>query len=499
MKKSIFNLKAKIIDIEAKVAWIVVLNKIDCQKLGIKPGDGLVMHLKGQSIGVYVDVTDDLVKEGEVGIFEDLSHRFEIEEGEKLEFSLLGKPQSLDAIQKKLLGNELTYKEMYSIVSDIVSRKLNDVAVAFFVASSFFEKISNKELFYLTKAMAETGKRVRFPGVVTDKHSVGGLCGNETTPIIVPIIASFGIYIPKTCSRAITSASGTADTMETVAKISFSTRELIEIVEKTKGCIVWGAGDIVPSDARIIEVASQLLVESYPKLISSIVAKKAAMGVKYLVIDIPVNKYAKIKNKKEAKELKRLFEEITKRFEIKTFVSINYVKGPIGRGIGPALQIRDDLLVLEQKENRPRDLEKRAIELAGHILELVGKAKKGKGKEMAKSSLASGKALVKFREIVKAQGGDPKISSDKIKLAEVKHEVKAKKSGKVKEVINCHLSEIARILGAPFIKGAGIYLNKKQGEKFKKGETLYILYTPTKFRLEMALKTLRKKKLFLTE
>ena len=167
MKKSIFNLKAKIIDIEAKVAWIVVLNKIDCQKLGIKPGDGLVMHLKGQSIGVYVDVTDDLVKEGEVGIFEDLSHRFEIEEGEKLEFSLLGKPQSLDAIQKKLLGNELTYKEMYSIVSDIVSRKLNDVAVAFFVASSFFEKISNKELFYLTKAMAETGKRVRFPGVVT--------------------------------------------------------------------------------------------------------------------------------------------------------------------------------------------------------------------------------------------------------------------------------------------------------------------------------------------
>ena len=332
MKKSIFNLKAKIIDIEAKVAWIVVLNKIDCQKLGIKPGDGLVMHLKGQSIGVYVDVTDDLVKEGEVGIFEDLSHRFEIEEGEKLEFSLLGKPQSLDAIQKKLLGNELTYKEMYSIVSDIVSRKLNDVVVAFFVASSFFEKISNKELFYLTKAMAETGKRVRFPGVVADKHSVGGLCGNETTPIIVPIIASFGIYIPKTCSRAITSASGTADTMETVARVSFSTRELIGIVEKTRGCIVWGAGDIVPSDARIIEVASQLLVESYPKLISSIVAKKAAMGVKYLVIDIPVNKHAKIKNKKEAKELKRLFEEIIKRFEIKTFVSINYVKGPIGRG-----------------------------------------------------------------------------------------------------------------------------------------------------------------------
>jgi len=496
MKKSVFYLKAKIIDIEAKVAWIVVLNKLDCQKLGIKPGDGLVMHLKGQSIGVYVDVTDELVKEGEVGIFEDLSHRFEIEEGEKLEFSLLGKPQSLDAIQKKLLGKRLTYSEMYSIVSDIVSRKLNDVAVAFFVASSFFEKISTEELFYLTKAMAETGEKIKFPGIVADKHSVGGLCGNETTPIIVPIVASFGIYIPKTCSRAITSASGTADTMETIAKVSFSTNELIKIVKKTKGCIVWGAGDLVPSDARIIEVASQLLVESYPKLISSIIAKKVAMGVKYLVIDIPVNKYAKIKNKKEAGELKKLFEEITKRFRIKTYVSINYVRDPIGRGIGPALQIYDDLLVLEQKENRPRDLEERAVELAGHILELIGKAQKGKGKAMARFSLESGKALKKFREIVKAQGGDPKISSDKIQFATIKYEVKAEKSGRVREVVNYHLSEIARILGAPFIREAGIYLNKKQGEEFQKGDTLYTLYAPTKFRLKMALKTLKKKKLF---
>ena len=493
MKTSIFYLKAKIIDIEARVAWIVVLNKLDCQKLGIKPGDGLVMHLKGQSIGVYVDVTDDLVKEGEVGIFEDLSHRFEIEQGERLEFSFLGKPKSLDAIQSKLLGKGLNYSEMYSIVSDIVSRKLNDVAVAFFVASSFFEKISTKELFYLTKAMAETGKKIKFPGIVADKHSVGGLCGNETTPIIVPIIASFGIYIPKTCSRAITSASGTADTMETVAKVAFSTKELINIVKKTRGCIVWGAGDIVPSDARIIEVASQLLIESYPKLISSIIAKKVAMGVKYLVIDIPVNKYAKIKNKKEAEELKKLFEDITKRFKIKTHVSINYAKGPIGRGIGPALQVYDDLLVLEQKENRPRDLEERATELAGYILELVGKARKGRGKEMAKSALKSGKALEKFREIVKAQGGDPEISSKKIQLGKISFQMKAKRNGRVKEINNHHLVEIARILGAPFIKSAGIYLNKKGGESFYKGETLFTFYTETSFRLHLALKTLKTK------
>jgi AMP phosphorylase len=492
----IFNLKAKIIDIEARVAWVVVLNKLDCQKYGIKPGDGLVMHLKGQSIGVYVDVSDDLVKEGEVGIFEDLSQRFQIEKGEILEFSLLGKPKSFEAIQKKLQGIELSYEEMYSIVSDIVSRKLNDVAVAFFVASSFFEKISMDELFYLTKAMAETGKKIKFKGIVADKHSVGGLCGNETTPIIVPIIASYGIYIPKTCSRAITSASGTADTFETVAEVSFTTEQLIQIVKKTRGCIVWGAGDLVPSDSRIIEVAGQLMIESFPKMVSSIIAKKVAMGVKYLVVDIPVNKYAKVRTKKEAEELKKIFEEIAKRFKIKIKVSIHCAKGPIGRGIGPALQMKDDLLVLEQEKERPRDLEKRAIELAAHILELTGKAKKGKGEKLAREALITGKALEKFREIVKVQGGDEEISSQNIRLGRIKYKVKAKRNGKVKEINNHNLVEVARILGAPFIKEAGIYLNKRLGEEVKTGETLFTLFTQTPFRLNLALKTLRTKKIF---
>lgn len=493
MKKNNFQLRAKIIDIEARVAWIVLIHQEDCQKLGIRPGDGLVVHLKGQSIGCYVDVTDTLVKPGEVGIFEDLAHRFSIENQETLEISLLGKPKSLEAIQKKLSGKELNYKEMYEIVSDIVSRKLNDVAVAFFVASSFFEKISLKELFYLTKAMAETGRKINFPGIVADKHSVGGLAGNETTPMIVPIIASYGIYIPKTCSRAITSASGTADTFETIAKVSFDTQKLQKIVSKTKGCIVWGAGDVVPSDARIIEVASQLLIESFPKMVSSIMAKKVALGIKNLVIDIPVNPYAKVKNLKKAQELKKIFEDMAKRFKIKIIVSINKAKEPIGRGIGPALQIRDDLMVLEQNQSRPRDLEKRALELAGYILELTGKAKKGKGFAMAKEALLTGKALAKFREIVSAQGGKRKISSQDIKLSKWKLEVKSKKSGRVKLIHNKNLIEICRVLGAPYIKEAGVYLNKKSGEKVKKGEVLFTLYAGSPLRLNLALKSLKTK------
>ncbi|MCD6115052.1 thymidine phosphorylase [bacterium] len=499
MKKNNFQLSAKVIDIEARVAWIVLIHQEDCQKLGIRPGDGLVIHLKGQSIGCYVDVTDTLVKRGEIGIFEDLAQRFSIEPGEVLEISLLGKPKSLEAIQKKLNGKELNYKEIYEIVSDIVSRKLNDVAVAFFVASSFFEKISPRELFYLTKAMAETGTRIKFSGIVADKHSVGGLAGNETTPIIVPIVASYGIFIPKTCSRAITSASGTADTFETIAPVSFETKKLKNIVNKTKGCIVWSAGDIVPSDARIIEVASQLMIESFPKMVSSIMAKKVALGIKNLVVDVPVNPFAKVKSINRAEELKKIFEDIAKRFKIKIKVSINKAREPIGRGIGPALQIRDDLKVLEQRKDKPLDLEKRALELAGYILELSGKAKTGKGYDMARDSLYSGRALKKFQEIVAAQGGKKNISSEDIRLSDKKYDVKSPKSGRIKLIHNKNLIEICRILGAPYIKEAGIYLHKKTGEKVKRGEALFTLYAGSPLRLELALKALKKKNPYLIQ
>ncbi len=496
MSPKSFYLRSKIINIKARVAWIVVLNAKDCEKHGIKCGDGLIMHLKGQTIGVYVDVTEKLVDPGRVGIFEDLSERFEIESGEKIEFSLFGKPSSLEALQKKLSAKELEYKEIYAIVSDIVSRKLNDVAVAFFIASSFFEKISIKELSYLIKAMVETGEKIKLKGIVVDKHSVGGLCGNETTPIIVAIIAGLGVNIPKTSSRAITSASGTIDTFETVAPVFFELKTLKEIINKHHGCIAWSAGNIVPSDARIIEVGSQLLIESFPKMVSSIIAKKIALGVKYLVIDIPVYSSAKIKTKSQARELEKIFLKVSKNFKIKTKVSINLANGPIGKGIGPALQMKDCLEVLEQKENRPRDLEKRALELSGYILELAGKANPGEGKRVAYEFLKSGKALKKMKEIIVAQGGDANVSSEKISLGRIKYRLKSQKSGRIKSVDNRLVADICRALGTPLAKESGIYFEKKQGGIVKKRETLCVFYTNSLLRMKMAQKILKKKKIF---
>ncbi len=499
MKNGNFLLKAKIVDISARVATgVVLINRSDCDRYSIKPGSNVAMHIKNQTITVHVDITDSLIKKGEVGIFKDLGAKYRIYNGEALEFSLvgIGKPKSLEAIQKNMLGHDLSYAEMKAIVSDIVDRKLNDVAIAFFVSSSFLGQISPKELFYLTKAMVETGKRISFPGIVVDKHSIGGLCGNETTPVIVPIVASFGVYIPKTCSRAITSASGTADTFEVLAPVSFTDEELKRIVMKTKGCIIWGTGDITPSDAIILDVASQLLIESFPKMVASIIAKKVALGVKYLVIDIPVNKSAKIKNVADGKKLEKVFIDVTKQFGIKTIVSLNPVTGPIGRGIGAALQIRDDLKVLEQQPDRPMDLQNRAVYLAGIILEMSGAVPKGQGRKAALETLVSGRALMKMKAIIAAQGGKPDITSKDIKLAKKKYDLKANISGTIKSIDSVNLSEICRILGSPFIKSAGIYFEKKMGDKISKGDILCTLYSTTDFRIELAIKTLKEKPIF---
>ncbi|MDD5221485.1 MAG: thymidine phosphorylase [Candidatus Pacebacteria bacterium] len=499
MKNGNFFLKIKFVDISARVATgVVLINQKDCEKYGIKPGSNLAMHIKSQTITVHVDITDTLIKEGEVGIFKDLGTRYQIKKGETIEFSLtgIGKPKSLEAIQKNMLGHDLSYEEMKSIVSDIVSRKLNDVLIAFFVSSSFLGQFTPKELFYLTKAMVETGKRISFPGIVVDKHSIGGLCGNETTPVIVPIVASFGVYMPKTCSRAVTSASGTADTFEVLAPVSFTDEELKKIVMKTKGCIIWGTGDITPSDAIILDVASQLLIESFPKMVASIIAKKVALGVKYLVIDIPVNKSAKIKNIADGKKLEKVFLDVTRQFGIKTIVSLNTVTGPIGRGIGAALQIRDDLKVLEQQPDRPMDLEKRAVELSGIILEMSGAVDKGKGRKAALETLTSGRALMKMKAIIAAQGGNPEITSKDIKLGKKRYEVKSNISGTIKAIDSINLSEISRILGSPFIKSAGIYFEKKMGDKVNKGDILCSFYSTTDFRIELALKTLKEKPIF---
>ncbi len=411
------------------------------------------------------------------------------------------KKLALEAIRKKLVGKKLSYKEIYAVMDQIAQDRLGDVLTTYFVASGYSEGFSNEELYYLTRAMVETGERLRFKGIVADKHSIGGVPGARVTLIVVPIIAACGFKIPKSSSRAITTPAGTADAMEVLASVTFTKEEIYKIIDKANGCIVWGGSfKIAPADDEIIKIEEPLLFESYDKVVVSVMAKKVAFGATHVVIDLPYGRNVKIHRIEEAQVLKRKFEYLAKRFNIKIKTFVHKIDEPAGRGIGPLLEARDSLAVLEQKEYRPIPLEEFALDLAASLLDLCMndaskiikeeyKNKYRDTREWAKEILITGLALKKFKEIIKAQGGDPKVKSNDLMPGKHCSTVKSDVSGRVTKVLSKNITVIAKILGAPEDRHAGIHLAKRIGDKVVRGDELLALYSESEYRLKEALDT----------
>jgi thymidine phosphorylase len=211
---------------------------------------------------------------------------------------------------------------------------------------------------------------------------------------------------------------------------------------------------------------------------------------------MPIGPTAKIFNKEDIKYVKNLFLYLSRKFNIKTKIIVQKTMGPIGKGIGPCLEARDVMRVLQQKQERPKDLEKKSILLAGSLLELTGKAKRGNGQKLALEILQSGKALRKMREIIKAQGGNSKIDSEEIALGKITWQLESLKGGLIKGIHNKNLNRICRLLGAPSTKEAGIYLNKTVGDNAKKEDILCTLYTNSEQRLILARHALKKLELY---
>ncbi|MFA6307664.1 MAG: AMP phosphorylase [Patescibacteria group bacterium] len=493
-----YYLKIKKLDIKTGQSNIVLLNVDEAMRYGIKAGDKVKITWLKNSIIAEANTSEKRVKFGQIGFYKDIWENLKIEENVIAEIEFLERAKSIQAIKKRLLGKKLKYEEFYQIFSDITNGVLTRTEITYFVASSFIRDYSNEELYFMTKAMAETGEILKFPSkMVVDKHSVGGLAGNRTTMVVIPILASLGLTIPKTSSRAITSPAGTADTMEVLAPVSFNAAEIKQIVKKVGGCLVWGGGlNLAPADDKILKVSYPLSMEPYDKMLVSIMAKKVATGVTHLVIDMPVGKTTKIPNMKIAKKLENKFIYIAKKFGIKIKVIMIQTEDPVGMGVGPALEARDVLRVLQQKDNYPADLANKAIHLAGELLELCGKAKKGHGVTMAWRALESGAAWRKMQEIIKAQGGKCDIDPNDIVLAAHKKYYNAVKSGKITFTDNKSINTIARILGAPKDQLAGIYLNKEYGDSVKKGERLFTLYARSKERIRLADIALKKLTLF---
>lgn len=402
---------------------------------------------------------------------------------------------AISAIRKKLIGKTLNYREIFALMDEIAHQRLGPILTTYFAAAGFQKGFSNDELYSLTKAMADTGLKLHFKGIVADKHSVGGLSGTRTTMILVPIVAEAGFKIPKTSSRAITTPSGTADTMEVLAPVNFTPKQMEKIVNKVGGCIVWGGHlGIAPADDVIIQVEQPLAFESFDKIIISIMAKKLASGANHIVIDIPVGGTMKITHIKDAEVVAKKFTYLAKRFKMHLALDVNEAREPAGRGMGPVLETRDVLQVLEQKKNRPLALEQKALRLAGRLLNLCFQSLKEKqkldGYEAACEILRSGKALEKMREIVKAQGGKPDFASEKLVLGKEKFRLKAKRGGRIVGLDNHQITVVGRILGCPEDEKAGLYLERRIEEKISKNDILLTAYSSNKWRLKEAKETL---------
>lgn len=405
---------------------------------------------------------------------------------------------ALKAIQKKLVGKTLNYKEIYSIMDEISHDRLGDVLTTYFAASGYSKGFTYDEIYFLTKAMVDTGEKLHFKGIVADKHSIGGLPGTRATMIIVPIIASAGFTIPKSSSRAITTPAGTADSMECLSSVTFDEKQIYEIVEKTNACIVWGGSfKIAPADDEIIHVEEPLALESFDKILVSVMAKKIAFGSNHVVIDIPYGITMKVHHKEDAEALGRKFKYLAKRFDIKLETVLSHSHQPAGNGIGPLLEAKDALKVLEQTEDRPMTLEKKSVDLASELLSLCLEDSSYEIKNKFKSTyetthawaqdlLKSGVAHKKMMEIINAQQGDPTITSDKLHAGPKTKQIFSEKSGIIISVNNNNISIIAKVLGAPQDHRAGLFLHKRVEDKVYDNEILFDMYSETDHRLSEA-------------
>lgn len=403
---------------------------------------------------------------------------------------------AIEAIKKKLLGKPLNYKEVFSIMDEISHERLGDVLTTYFAAAGFTEGFSGEELYFMTKAMVDTGDKLHLKGIVADKHSTGGVVGTRTTMILVPIIAAAGFQIPKNSTRAITSPAGTADTMEVLAPVTFTIPKIEAFVKKVGGCIVWGGGlGLAPADDIIIQVEQPIAFESFDKVIVAVMAKKIASGATHVVIDIPVGPTMKIQHFKDAEIIAEKFKFLADKFNMKISVDMNETRQNAGRGVGPVLEAIDVLSVLEQRGDRPLALEAKALRLAGKLLDLIFLSQKKKmkisGEDVAREILVSGQALAKMKEIIKVQGGDPDIDSTHLKPGKYKYELVASKKGMVSGIDNKQISIIGRILGCPTDKKAGMVLTHKLEERVDKGDILCVFYSTDEWRLKEAVETIK--------
>ncbi|HXV74562.1 MAG TPA: thymidine phosphorylase family protein [Sphingomonadales bacterium] len=448
---------------EYKPEEFVGLNKIEIEGAG------------GKRLLARLDIVEDpkILDGCHLGLSVPAFRRLGLPEGADVKIRAAAPPESLEFVRAKIRGATLSRAAIRSVVADVAGYRYSRMEIAaFLVACASFMTLG--EILHLTRAMADAGSKLSWRNrMIVDKHCIGGVPGNRTSMLVVPIVAAHGLTIPKTSSRAITSPSGTADTMEVLAEVNLELSRMKRVVGKTNGCLAWGGKvNLSPADDIMISVERPLGIDTPEQMVASILSKKLAAGSTHLVIDIPIGPAVKARTAAEARRLVKVFRAIAKKVGIRLAIETTDGREPVGFGIGPVLEARDVMAVLERKSGAPEDLRERALLLAGRVLEFDRGVKRGCGYTAARGILDSGHALETMRAIIAAQGPPPARVSPGKRV----HEVKAAADGVVRALDCWRLARIARTAGAPLYKGAGVDLLKKRGARVKQGEPLYRIH-----------------------
>lgn len=485
------TLKLKYLGIDTQNEAVIYV-RADSQ-ICLSEGFAAQARIRVQKGGRYIiatlnTITTPLLHHNEAGLSEYAWHLLDAREGEDIALAHPKPLSSLSYIRSKIYGNALKEPEIDAIVEDTVEGRLSDIHLSAFVTACASENLNENEILFLTRAMVNTGERLSWNReLVVDKHCIGGLPGNRTTPIVVAIVAAFGLTIPKTSSRAITSPAGTADTMEVLAPVELSVEQIRRVVEKENGCVAWGgAVSLSPADDVLIRVERALNLDSAGQLAASILSKKIAAGSTHVVIDIPVGPTAKVHNAKMAAHLQRQLENVGRKLGLAVNVIVTEGFEPVGYGIGPALEARDVVQVLQNRPEAPPDLREHALLLAAPILEFSPKVSARQGRILAEDILASGKAWTKFQAICAAQGGMRDIPH-----SSCQHAFCAPRAGRVAHIDTKRVALLAKLAGAPQSKAAGIDLHAKLYSTAEKGQPLFTVHTQSPGELDYALSYLQ--------
>jgi len=475
---SIDTLKVRQVGIDTYHENVAYLNR-ECSVYraeGFQALSKIQVSNNGSKLLAVLNVVDDnsIVLPGELGLSQQAFNYLNVKEGTLVTVNHAEPPKSMDAVRRKINGERLNQADFNEIAHDIAQTRYSKMEMAAFLVATGQNNLDRDEILYLTQAMLESGECMNWhESLVADKHCIGGIPGNRTSMLVVPIVAAHGMLIPKTSSRAITSPAGTADTMEVLANVNLEPDQMLDIVRQERGCLSWGGtAKLAPVDDLLISVERPLGIDSQGQMVASILSKKLAAGSTHLIIDIPVGPTAKVRHMRQALALRKLFEFVGDHLNIHLEVMITDGRQPIGKGIGPVLEARDVMQVLNNDPDAPADLRQKSLLLAGRIIEFDPDVRGGQGYAIARDILESGRAYEKMHEIIKAQG-EREID---LQPGELCYQVCAERDGVVISIDNFQMSKVARLAGAPMDKKAGVDLLKKLGDKVKKGETLYQIY-----------------------